>query len=105
MTPAERHRAKHMAMVAAAAGPVHLRSGAAASAYELQRARLGVDLRRLKEIQSLEAKIELKRELLPGYIPWVAGVLEADGGAEDDILAQVMVWAFDIGDFATGGRH
>lgn len=73
---------------------------AGASEYELQKARLGVDLRRLSEIQSVERKIELKRELLPQYREWIEGVLAADSGAEDVILGYAMIWAIDIGDYA-----
>lgn len=75
----------------------------ASTEYELQRARLGVDLRRLSEIQSLEAKIELKRELLPEYYDWVSGVLEAatlsGKGVQDDVLVHVMIWRIDVGDY------
>lgn len=92
------------ATAAAAAGsPAAARQGPAATAYELERARLGEDLRRLKGIQSIEAKIEKKRELLPQYAPWVQGVLDAEaagaGGVQDDILVQVMIWRIDVGDF------
>lgn len=105
MSPAQRHRAKYLGAAAArgavAASP-DTRRQAAASQYELLRARLGNDLRRLKEIQSIERKIELKRQLLPEYVPWVKGVLAADVAAEDDILAQIMVWLFDVGEFYDG---
>jgi hypothetical protein len=102
MSLARRHRERMLGQLAAtqAAEPATKRAGAAATEYELQRARLGVDLRRLKELQSIERKIELKRELLPGYEPWVAGVLDADVGAEDDILTHVMIWRIDTGDYA-----
>lgn len=76
------------------------RNGPAATEYDLQKARLGVDLRRLSEIQSVERKIELKRELLPQYREWIDGVLAADSGAEDVILGYAMIWAIDIGDYA-----
>jgi hypothetical protein len=102
MSVVRRHRQRALAAQLAlqtAADPGHVRPGAAASAYELERARLGVDLRRLKEIQSIERKIDLKRELLPNYADWVAGVLDADTGAQDDILVQVMIWTIDVGAF------
>ena len=88
---------KRAGAVAEAAGE---RAPAAASAYELMRARLGNDLRRLREIQSVEKKIELKRDLLPEYDAWVAGVLGADTAAEDDIVTHAMIWRIDVGDFA-----
>jgi hypothetical protein len=107
---ARRHRTRILAaaaatLAAASGGAAAARpaSGPAATEYELQRARLGLDLRRLKNIQSIEAKIELKRELLPGYDAWVSGVLDAAaagaGGVQDDILTQIMIWRIDIGDY------
>lgn len=75
-----------------------------ASAYELMLAKLAEDKRRLKEIQSVERKIEVKRKLLPDYEPWVEGVLEAGRGGQDAVLMTVMVWKIDTGDFA-GALH
>ena len=102
MTPAQRHRARMHARTGAAstAVPGGARTRAAATEYELQKARLGVDLRRLKEIQSLESKIALKRELLPDYADWVAGALESDTGTDDVILTHIMIWRIDTGDYA-----
>lgn len=102
MTPAQRHRATMQAKLAAtqAASSAGARAGGAATEYQLQRARLGVDLRRLKEIQSIERKIDLKRELLPVYEPWVDGVIAADTGAADDIVTHIMIWRLDVGDYA-----
>lgn len=102
MSPFQRHRARMMGELAAvqAADPAAQRRGGAATEYELQRARLGVDLRRLHELQSVERKIELKRQLLPGYVDWVEGVMAANVATEDDILTHVMIWRLDVGDFA-----
>lgn len=97
MTPARRHFQRLSAAVAAAAAepgaPVN------ASAYELMLAKLAEDRRRLKQVQSLERKIEIKRTLLPEYAPWVAGVLQAGRGGQDAVLMTVMVWRMDVGDF------
>ncbi len=105
MTPVQRHRQQMLGQVAAtqAATAAGLRTGAAASAYELMRARLGVDLRRLRELQSIERKIDLKRELLPEYDAWIEGVLVAGADSssiQDDIVAQIMIWRIDVGDYA-----
>ena len=102
MSLARRHRETVLAARAAeqAAANDGQRIGAAASEYELMRARLGVDLRRLREIQSRETKIELKAELLPAYDAWVDGVLAAGTGAQDDVLLHVMIWRIDVGDYA-----
>ena len=57
-------------------------------------------LRTLKAIQSRERKIETKRELLPLYDAWVAGVLAGGGGFHDDVFTTIMIWRIDVGDFA-----
>lgn len=101
MSLARRHRQRMLAAAAlSVTAAVPERSGAAASEYELMKATLGVDLRRLSEIQSVERKIELKRELLPKYRDWVAGALLGDTGAEDVIVTHVMIWLIDVGQFS-----
>lgn len=59
------------------------------------------DLRRLKEIRSIDKKIEVKREIMPEYRAWVAGLLEADAGVGTGVAAEVlptcMVWLIDTG--------
>ncbi|MBH9536937.1 phage terminase small subunit [Novosphingopyxis sp. YJ-S2-01] len=114
-SPARRHFQRKVAAKAAGREPVpaaiqRQRADPQATEYEHQRAALGVDLRRLKNIQSLEAKLELKADLIAAYDPWVEGVIEAakgpDGnfergkGVADDILITTMIWAIDIGDHA-----
>lgn len=109
-SPAQRFYARKMAAKAAAqaaaapaaARPTH---GAPASEYELTLARLGVDLRRLKQIQSTERKVEAKREMIGAYLPWVAGVIEAGKmtprgqAAPDDVVIHMMIWAIDLQDY------
>src|SRR3954468_10370831 len=105
MSIARRHRTRVLAALAAtstatmAARPA---DGPQATEYELQRARLGVDLRKLKALHSVEAKVELKRQLLPGDAAWVQGVLDAAAvgaqGVDDEILIQIMIWRVDVGD-------
>lgn len=59
------------------------------------------DLRRLKEIRSIDMKIAAKREILPEYRDWVAGILAADAGVGTGVAAEVlptcMVWLIDTG--------
>jgi len=66
--------------------------------------RLQHDLRRLKEIQSIARRVEVKREMLPAYTDWVAGLLDggrdAGAGIAEDVLPTVMVWLIDTGDYA-----
>lgn len=66
--------------------------------YELKLAQYFEDYRRLKSIQSLERKIEVKREILPNYAEYVAGVLESGRGAQDEVIMRVMLWRIDVGD-------
>lgn len=66
--------------------------------------RLQHDLRRLKEIQSIERKIDAKREMLPEYAPWIDGLIAADnpnaGELSAEVLPTMMVWRIDTGDYA-----
>ena len=104
MSPAKMHLARAAARAGSAAPGKARPQVAATEEYMLQRIGLGADLRRLREIQSTERKIEAKREMLPAYDPWIAGVLQADadgkGGAQDDIVTHIMIWRIDVGDYA-----
>lgn len=71
-----------------------------ATAYELMLAKLAEDRRRLHDIQSIERRAEVKRELLPDYSAWVDGALDGDHGVQDDVLMTIMVWRIDAGDLA-----
>jgi hypothetical protein len=71
-----------------------------ATGYELMLAKLYTDKRRLKEVQSIERKADVKREILPDYTPYVEGVIGAGRGAQDEVLMTIMVWRIDAGDFA-----
>lgn len=65
-------------------------------------AKLTQDARRLHDIQSIERKIALKRELLPDYQAYIDGVLEGDGGQPDEIIPTVMLWHLDAGKYERG---
>ncbi len=95
---AKAHRERATAALSAQAGAAA--ATRYANGYELQLAKLAEDRRRLKAIQSIARKIEVKRELLPEYAPWVSGVLAGGQGAQDDVLMTVMLWRIDVGDFA-----
>jgi hypothetical protein len=71
-----------------------------ATAYEQMLVKLAADCRTLKQIRSTERKADKKRELLPFYLPWVAGVLANGKGAQDDIVMTVMLWRLDADDIA-----
>ena len=98
-TPAQRHYERKTAAKAAASGAPG-QSLAGASRYELMLAKLAADRRRLKEVQSVERKRDVKLQVLPEYADYVAGALEGGRGAQDDVLATVMVWRIDVGDYA-----
>lgn len=97
MTPAQFHRQRKLAAYASAnapaGGPVQ------GSAYELMLVQLAAHRRNLKDIQSIERKIEAKRQFLPAYDPWVDGALAGGNGAQDVILTTVLVWHIDAGNY------
>ena len=70
----------------------------AANQYELMLMQLAEHRRRLKQIQSIERKIEVKRQFLPEYDAYVQGVLQSNSGRQDDVLMTVLVWYIDTGD-------
>jgi hypothetical protein len=71
-----------------------------ASQYELMLAKLYEDKRRLKGVESMKTRAEIKRELLPEYEPYITGVLQSDSGAQDDVLTTIMLWCIDAGDYS-----
>lgn len=94
-SPAQRHMMRVSASQAAQREQAPLRH---ATAYEQMLVKLADDRRTLKTIRSNELKAAKKRELLPFYAPWVAGVLADGRGAQDDILMTVMLWRLDAGE-------
>ncbi|WP_392565149.1 phage terminase small subunit [Utexia brackfieldae] len=71
----------------------------ATNAYEMMLAKLNSDRIRLKKFQSKEAKIELKKILIPEYLDWIDGVLKADNAQQDDVFMRLMVWMIDTKQF------
>jgi hypothetical protein len=98
-SPARRHYEQvRAAKDAARTEPGKLPAGA--SHYELMLVKLTADRRRLKAVQSVARKIEVKREVLPEYANYVAGTLEGGRGGQDDVLMTVLIWRIDAGDYA-----
>lgn len=95
-TPARRHFERVSAASSQAAEADTPRD---ANGYELMLYKLAQDKRRLHDIQSMETRAEVKREILPEYEPWVEGVLTGNQGVQDDVLMSVMVWRIDAGDY------
>ncbi|RAS16066.1 phage terminase small subunit [Paraburkholderia bryophila] len=98
-SPAKRHIERvRAAKAAASVAPGQSLRGA--SHYELMLVKLDTDKRRLKSIQSVARKIEVKREVLPEYDAYVKGALEGGRGGQDDVLMTLMIWRVDAGDYA-----
>ncbi|KQR50161.1 phage terminase small subunit [Acidovorax sp. Leaf160] len=100
-TLAQRHRMHHLALAQAAqAATADVHGQTVGTAYELQLAQLHQHRLRLKDLQSVEKKIEAKRVLLPEYDAYVDGVLQARPGTQDEVIATVLVWHIDAGNYA-----
>lgn len=69
------------------------------SIYEQMLAQLQTHSAQLKNIQSREDKVALKRTFVGDYNGYVDGVLAAESGVQDDVLMTQMVWRLDVGDF------
>lgn len=96
LSPAQRH---FIRVTAATSAEKDVHGGMANnSAYSLMLAKITQDRARLKQIQSVEQRIEIKRQLLPEYTAYVDGVLAGDTGADDQVVARLMVWFTDVGD-------
>ncbi len=99
LTPAARHMARVAAAQAAEQAAEELGTMANATVYEQHLAQLHQDRQRLKQIQSTQGKIELKKQLLPSYDDYIAGVLQSGAGVQDDVFTTVMLWAIDAGQY------
>lgn len=97
-TPAQAHRQRKLASLTSAAAEPG--SELVGTAYQLMQAQLADHRRSLKLIQSVERKIEAKREFLPDYDAWVDGALATGTGGHDLVLTTVMVWHIDAGNYA-----
>ncbi|CNE89967.1 phage terminase%2C endonuclease subunit [Yersinia enterocolitica] len=94
-SPARRHFIQQSAIAASQLRDNPLRH---ATGYELMLLKLNEDKRKLKQMRSQERKAELKRQLLPDYLPWISGVLSEGKGAQDAIVMTIMIWRLDAGD-------
>jgi len=95
-SPAKRHLQRVEAEEAAkrAAGSSLM---AGTPVYEQTLMQLATDRARLKQIQSSQAKGQLKAALLPTYDAYIEGVLAADAGGQDDVVSTLMLWNIDAG--------
>lgn len=93
---------RHLSRVRAAEEAARRRDGDpmdGCTEYQLQMLQLQDHRLRLKNIQSEEGKAALKREILPDYAPYLAGILQADAGGQNEVVTTAMVWSIDAGDF------
>jgi len=117
LTPFRKHQLStraHMAAIAAGAAasvglaPAMPADGPAASEYQTLLIQLHEDLRRLHDIQSRDAKVALKAELIGKYLPWVEGALAAaaqgETAAQDDIVVTLFIWALDVREWSLAVR-
>jgi len=96
-TPAQRSLQRKLATLASASAP--LGGELQGSAYELVLIQLAEHRRSLKAIQSIERKIEAKRQFLPDYDAWIDGALAGGRGAQDQVLTTVLIWHIDAGNY------
>ena len=95
-TPARRHFQRYAAASAAAAAGEDMEG----DVYMQHLKMLHEDKAQLSAIRSIAAREDVKRALLPKYQPYIAGVLEHGNGANDQVLATVLLWSIDAGDIA-----
>jgi hypothetical protein len=104
MTPAREHRIAAAVANMTSASDVFAAAGASGDPVAAQMAlRLAHDLRRLKEIQSIEKKVDAKRVMILEYRAWCDAILEGATanvrGVASEVLPTVLVWAIDINDW------
>ena len=101
LSPAQAHLMRVEATRATAqAAPGAAVDASTSRAHRLMRAKLDTDRRRLHQVQSVERKIAIKREILGDYDAYVSGVLASGQGVQDDVLGYVLTWRIDVGDYA-----
>lgn len=98
LSPVQRNQLRRRAALESAAVAPAMTMGGA-TAYEQQLMALAQDRLRLKQVQSGQGKAELKRQLIPAYLPYVEGVLSAGNGAQDEVITTLMVWNIDAEDY------
>jgi hypothetical protein len=107
-SPALRHRQKVLAQLAgeipdvSAAPPEPATDTEAGREYAGLRVLLHDDLRKLADVQSIEARNPMKAEMAQAFKAWIDGVLsagEAGQASQDEILVTNMIWAIDYRDF------
>lgn len=60
--------------------------------------------RQLAETKSIEAKERIKAEILPDYLPYLSGVLDADIGGDDEVVNAWLLWSMDARSWSLASR-
>lgn len=94
LTPAAKHRQKMLAKKEV----TNIEAGST-PAYRLLQIKLREDKQALKAVQSIQAKIELKKDLVAHYDDWIDATLSTGKGDKDPLLTTLMLWHIDIGNF------
>lgn len=95
-SPARLHKQRETARLAAQAA-AQAEQPVSGNAFDLSLAQLAQHKRQLGNIQSMQARLQKKAELMQEWQGYIDGVLTADSGAIDPIISQLMPWAFDVG--------
>lgn len=95
LSPARAHLQRLAAGAAAADGAMP--SAAVGTEHQLMLAQLYEHRKQLKDLKSVEKKIETKRSFVDDYDAYLDGVLSAGQGADDPIVTTLMVWNIDAG--------
>jgi hypothetical protein len=107
-SPALRHRQKVLAQLAGdipddtATPPEPAIDTESGREYAGLRVLLHDNLRKLADVQSIEARNPMKAEMAQAFKAWIDGVLsagEAGQASQDEILVTNMIWAIDYRDF------
>lgn len=104
-SPALQHRQRKLAQIASGetaregnAAPMPT-EGPVASEYQTLLAALQIDMNRLRQIEATDKKIEAKRDMIGTYRPWIEGALASETPAQDEIVANMLVWSMDVCDW------
>ncbi|SUT91584.1 phage terminase small subunit [Actinobacillus lignieresii] len=98
MSPARAHFLNTLAQKESAQN-TNIKSLDGLTGYELLKVQLNAHQRQLKQLQSVERKIEFKQKIFAEYKPWIDGVLNAGTGVQDEVLMTWLVWSADAGNF------
>ncbi|WP_310597130.1 phage terminase small subunit [Aeromonas aquatica] len=104
LSPGLRHKLRHQASQATEQAAITGKaSGAVADSLHLQLLALEQDIARLRQCSRISDRVEMKRNtLLPKYRPYVERYLASGLVHRNELFAQLIIWAFDVGEFDTG---